>query len=85
MQIDRRDHEQHNNLTPRKSDKSRRWVGKVTIHWIYRLVPVELIKQVGAEEVLLHIFQPVVENLPIIVYSAAAQFFILYTSKRVIL
>jgi sporulation protein YlmC with PRC-barrel domain len=31
----------------------------------YRLVPVELIKQVSDEKVLLRIFQPVVENLPI--------------------
>jgi len=31
----------------------------------YRLIPVELIKQVGDEEVLLRIFEPAVENLPI--------------------
>ena len=31
----------------------------------YRLVPVELIEQVGEEEVLLCIFHPVVESLPI--------------------
>lgn len=31
----------------------------------YRLVPVELIKEVGKEAVLLGIFHPVVENLPI--------------------
>lgn len=31
----------------------------------YCLVPVELIRQVGEEEVLLHIFHPVVEILPI--------------------
>lgn len=31
----------------------------------YRLVPVELIEEVGEEEVLLRIFQSVVENLPV--------------------